>query len=103
MVDKINPVNINKINTEISRIKKSIEEGKASDVDFKEVLNGYINDVNKMQVDADKAIENLVSGEIDDVSKVITAVEEANVAFQMMMQIRNKLTEAYQEIMRMQV
>jgi flagellar hook-basal body complex protein FliE len=103
MVDKINPVNINKITTDVNRIKKSVEDGKTSAADFKEVLNGYINDVNKMQLDADKAIENLVSGEIDDVSKVITAVEEANVAFQMMMQIRNKLTEAYQEIMRMQV
>ncbi|MDD5674145.1 MAG: flagellar hook-basal body complex protein FliE [Chitinivibrionales bacterium] len=70
---------------------------------FKDTLNGFLNDVNEMQVKADQSIEKMVSGEITDVHQVMSAVEEANVSFNMMMEIRNKVMDAYQEIMRMRL
>lgn len=85
---------------ESPQIKKT---GDKSEKDFAEVLKDYIDDVNELQLNADKTIEKMVSGEIEDVHQAVLAVQEANVAFNLMMQIRNKLTEAYQEIMRMQV
>jgi flagellar hook-basal body complex protein FliE len=45
----------------------------------------------------------MVAGEITDVHQVMVAVEEANTAFSLMMELRNKMLDAYQEVMRMQV
>ncbi|MBD3344700.1 MAG: flagellar hook-basal body complex protein FliE [Chitinivibrionales bacterium] len=70
---------------------------------FKDTLKGVMKDVNDMQVKADKSIEKMVAGEITDVHQVMSAVEEANVAFNMMMEIRNKVMDAYQEVMRMRL
>jgi flagellar hook-basal body complex protein FliE len=50
-----------------------------------------------------RSIEKMVAGEITDVHQVMVAVEEANTAFNLMMELRNKMLDAYQEIMRMQV
>lgn len=70
---------------------------------FKDTLKGFIKDVNSLQNHADKSIEKMVAGEITDVHQVMVAVEEANLAFNLMMEIRGKMTDAYQELMRMQV
>ncbi|MBD3321483.1 MAG: flagellar hook-basal body complex protein FliE [Chitinivibrionales bacterium] len=70
---------------------------------FKDTLKGVMKDVNDMQVKADKSIEKMVAGEITDVHQVMTAVQEANVAFNTMMEIRNKVMDAYQELMRMRL
>jgi flagellar hook-basal body complex protein FliE len=70
---------------------------------FKDTLNGFIKDVNSMQVKADESIEKMAAGEITDVHQVMSTVEEANVAFNMMMEIRNKVIDAYQEVMRIRL
>jgi len=70
---------------------------------FKETLNGFLSDVNKMQLKADESIEKMVAGEITDVHQVMNTVQEANVAFNMMMEIRNKVMDAYEEVMRMRL
>lgn len=74
-------------------------EGKS----FKEVLADSIGEVQRLQSDADMTIKKLVSGEIKDVTEVMVAVEKADVSFQTMMAVRNKIVAAYEEIMRMQV
>ena len=56
-----------------------------------------------MQVKADESIEKMAAGEITDVHQVMSTVEEANVAFNMMMEIRNKVMDAYQEVMRIRL
>jgi flagellar hook-basal body complex protein FliE len=71
--------------------------------DFKASLAGMIGQVQSLQEQAARAGERLISGEVEDVHQVMIAAEEASVAFEMMMEIRNKLLEAYQDIMRMQV
>ena len=70
---------------------------------FKETLSTYMKEVNEMQHKADVSIEKMVAGEITDVHQVMNSVQEANLAFNMMMEIRNKVMEAYQEVMRMRV
>jgi flagellar hook-basal body complex protein FliE len=72
-------------------------------VSFKDVMNGFLNDVNGLQQKADESIKRLASGEITDVHQVVTASEEAKVAFNMMMEIRNKVMDAYQEVMRIRL
>ncbi len=70
---------------------------------FKQTLSSFMKDVNSMQVKADKSIEKMAAGEITDVHQVMNTVQEAKVAFNMMMEIRNKVMEAYQEVMRMRL
>lgn len=70
---------------------------------FGDTLKGFLSDVNQMQIKADQSIEKMASGEITDVHQVMSSVEEANTAFNMMMEIRNKCMDAYQEIMRIRL
>lgn len=65
---------------------------------FKEVLMDGLNQVNQMQVDADRAVEQLFAGGDVDPAEVLTAVQKADMTFRLMMQVRNKLVQAYQEI-----
>ncbi|MBN1128919.1 MAG: flagellar hook-basal body complex protein FliE [Chitinispirillaceae bacterium] len=78
--------------------------GPAKDVpSFKETLSSFLNDVNGLQKKADESIQKMAAGEINDVHQVMSSVEEANVAFNMMMEIRNKVLDAYQEVMRIRL
>jgi flagellar hook-basal body complex protein FliE len=56
-----------------------------------------------MQNEADASIEKFAAGEVKDVHQVMTAVSEARTSFNLMLEIRNKTLDAYQELMRMQV
>jgi flagellar hook-basal body complex protein FliE len=65
---------------------------------FKDYLLDSIKQVNSMQQDADKAVETLFTGGDVNPAEVLTAVQKADIAFRMLMQIRNKLVSAYQQI-----
>jgi flagellar hook-basal body complex protein FliE len=62
-----------------------------------------VSKVNDIQVQSDKSIQGLASGENKNLHEVMIAVEKASISFQFMTQVRNKALEAYQEVMRMQV
>lgn len=66
--------------------------------EFKNFLIESLEQVNNMQADADKAVETLMTGGDVNPAEVLTAVQKADLTFRMMMQIRNKLVTAYQEI-----
>ncbi len=68
---------------------------------FDKMVSGYLKDVNQMQHTADKSIQKMVAGEVKDVHQVMLAVGEAKVAFNMMLEIRNKTMEAYQSLIKM--
>ena len=70
----------------------------AAGLSFKDFLLQSLNDVNAMQHAADKAVEQLTTGGDVNPAEVLTAVQKADLAFKMMMQIRNKLVQAYQDV-----
>lgn len=70
---------------------------------FGGVLEQALDTVNDMQTRADRLTEKLATGEVRDIHQVMIAVEQVNIALQLTMQVRNKVIESYQEIMRMQV
>lgn len=70
---------------------------------FDNVLGDLVQDVNAKQLEAGKQVNALLSGEEVPLHRVMIASEEASVSFQLMVEVRNKLLEAYQELMRMQV
>jgi flagellar hook-basal body complex protein FliE len=71
--------------------------------DFSAHLSKALGEVNELQQKADQAIQQLVGEGKGDLQETMIALEKADVSFRLMMQIRNKVLEAYQEIMRMQV
>jgi flagellar hook-basal body complex protein FliE len=77
-----------------SKLAGEQTEGKS----FKNVLIESINDANTLQQPAKRAVEGLFSGEDVNPAEVLTAVQKADLAFRMMMQIRNKLVAAYDEV-----
>ena len=70
---------------------------------FDQVLGNLINEVDSLQKTAEKTTEKLISGELEDVHQVVVAVEEAQTSFRLLMEIRNKMVDAYREVMKMQV
>jgi flagellar hook-basal body complex protein FliE len=77
--------------------------GAAGGASFKDTVKSFLNDVSDKVTQSDQATRDLATGRTNDVSKVVTSVEEANLAMQFTLAIRNKLLDAYTEISRMQV
>jgi flagellar hook-basal body complex protein FliE len=69
---------------------------------FVETLRGAMDQVNQLQGAADTKVGALLQGNGMDVHSAMIAVEKADLSFQLMMQVRNKIVQAYQEISRMQ-
>lgn len=86
---------ISGINTDL----KSNTENKT----FSETLKDAVQSVNQLQKSADKASQELATGRTDNVADVMIAAEKADIALRVMVQVRNKIIDAYQEIMKMQV
>lgn len=70
---------------------------------FKDVLMKNIEEVNRLQQDAQRAVEDLATGRRDDVASVVIAQQKAKQAFELLVQVRNKMLEAYDEIKQMRV
>ncbi len=69
---------------------------------FMETLRGAMDQVNQLQETADTKVGALLQGNGMDVHSAMIAVEKADLSFQLMMQVRNKIVQAYQEVSRMQ-
>lgn len=69
---------------------------------FQSVLGDLVREVHGLQQDANRSIEGLVTGETQNVHDVTTRMAEAGIAFDLMMEVRNKLLDAYQQILQMQ-
>jgi len=70
---------------------------------FAQALQKAIGQVNTAQVQRDRMIDGVVTGEVTQVHDVMVAAEEAKLAFDLMLEVRNKLLESYNQIMQMQV
>lgn len=70
---------------------------------FADLLKEFAGDVNDLQFQAGHAVDMLASGQAADVHQVMIAVGEAGIALDLMLEIRNRVLEGYQELIRMQV
>jgi len=94
-IQGLTPSSLTELNPKVS------STGDSNAPKFDDMLKGFLKDVNQMQNNADESIQKMVAGEIKDVHQVMLAVEEAKVAFNMMLEIRNKTMDAYNELIRM--
>ena len=87
-----------------SGTKKQSKSDEIAAIDYSEKLKAAIDQTNILQQTADHLSAQFVGGESNvDLHEVMISLQKANVSFQSMIQVRNKLVTAYQEIMNMQV
>ncbi len=83
--------------------KPIYKEHEAKKISFSDILSKNINEVNQFLIESQDLNEKLALGQIENVHQVVLAAQKAELAMQFTMQIRNKILDAYNEIMRMTV
>ncbi len=89
--------------SEIRKQKFAPQTDSTSTTSFGDTLTEAIGKVNEMQKSADKQMQAVATGEQTNISEVMIAAEKADIALKLMMTVRNKVIDAYQEVMKMQV
>ena len=84
--------------TDLSSLRPPTQAGSG----FREVLNSAIDDIQQLENQAQAKVAGVLEGNGTDVHSALIAVEKADLSFQLMMQVRNKIVSAYEEISRMQ-
>ena len=70
---------------------------------FVDIVFGKVLEVNSAQRNADQMVHQMLTGEDVNQAEVLTAVQKADMAFRMMLQMRNKLMDAYREVQQIQI
>jgi len=83
--------------------KEQVVSNEESKANFSDVINDAINKVNETQVNANSMIEGLIKGEDVSMHDVMLSVQESQMSMQLMLEVRNKLFDAYQEISKVQL
>jgi flagellar hook-basal body complex protein FliE len=81
-------------------VEKKEEDSKTS---FSDLLQNFIKDVNNDLINAKNIEQDLSLGKIQNIQDAMYQIEKADISFRLLIEIRNKALESYQEIMRMQV
>jgi flagellar hook-basal body complex protein FliE len=71
--------------------------------DFSQVMRDAVKEINQLQTNADEAIAKVQLDNTANIHEAMIALEQAGISFRALMQVRNKIVDAYQEVMRMQV
>ncbi|MDR2883711.1 MAG: flagellar hook-basal body complex protein FliE [Deferribacteraceae bacterium] len=91
---------ISGIDTKPGSAASSPEKGGSS---FSDILKGAVDSVNNVQFEADQVRQKVQRGEIKDIDETMIALQKADVSLKVMLEVRNKILEAYQEVMRTQM
>jgi flagellar hook-basal body complex protein FliE len=81
-------------------IQETLRQATSPSGSFEQAIKEAIKEVSEVQSEAEKAIENFSTGDVKDIHTVVLAMEKADMSFQTLMAVRNKLLSAYEEIMR---
>ena len=95
-VDSIMPI-VKELNIQNS------ESGITNQTSFKDLINKQVNELSQAESANDENIKALITGDVENIHDVLIKTEEARLQLELAMQVRNKVVESYQEIMRMQV
>lgn len=99
MVNKINP--IQNINFSESGVLKKPQN--AEGLSFSNILGNAINNANILELEADDLSLKMAAGQVDNIHEVMVATQKAEISMRYLLEIRNKVLDAYKEIMRMQI
>ena len=80
--------------------KEPVNDGKTN---FAKFVDKYISEVDSLQQESDTAITQLLSGKNQDINSVVAAVAKADISFKLLVNVRNKIIEAYKQTMNMSI
>lgn len=72
-----------------------------ADKSFQNILTEALKEVNSAQINANNSVKDLVAGKTENIHETMIQMQKASISFQMMMEVRNKLMDAYKEIIKM--
>lgn len=101
MMNNIKLTEIRGINNTVNM--KDINKNEKEKHSFRELLVEELQKVNSLQKNSEYLNNKLILGEVENIHQVMIAAEKADLALQLTLQIRNKILDAYNEIMRMQI
>jgi len=99
-MDDLQVKGISSLPLEKAGSEKSVANDPVSD--FKKILSRSVEEVNGLLTTADHSAQEMVAGRMD-IHQAMVAIEQANVSFLLLLQVRNKMMEAYQQIMQLQI
>lgn len=99
----IDPISIATSVTQLTGMAAPARTSDPANGDFTAWLGYQVNEVNSQIIKADDSVRRLALGETDNLHQVMISLEKAKLSFELMVQVRNKLLDAYQDIMRMTV
>ena len=102
-IQKLNAMNVGAVQGAGTGVPATGAADGATGASFKDVLMQNLQEVSALQQDADTKLENFTSGKTANVGEVISASQKASLAFSMLVQIRNKLQDAYDEVKNLKV
>ena len=97
----IDPVSV--VPTALATLNPSQPTGQAHSVGFTDWIGQHLASTNTQLIQADDGVRKLALGEADNLHQVMINLEKAKLSFELVVQVRNKLLDAYQELMRMQI
>ena len=99
------PITINPITSDLPLSLGSKPAGTQQEdrTRFGALLKDAISTVNDLSKQSDREIQKIITGETDELHTAVIAMQRAGISFEMMMQVRNKIVQAYQEVLRMPV
>jgi flagellar hook-basal body complex protein FliE len=103
MSDPLPHLNVIRPTEEVLPVRPVTSADDVKGASFSQYMKEQISRVNEQQKDATTAIEMLATGETQNVGEVMNQVKKAEIAFNMLLEVRNKVQDAYSEIMRMQI
>jgi flagellar hook-basal body complex protein FliE len=84
-------------------LPEALPSTQPADQSFSTILGHMVDEVNSKQVAAANAVNSLQGGGNVSLHQAVITMEEANVSFQLMVEVRNKLLDSYKELMQMQI
>lgn len=103
LVDRGQTVSESRQNQFQKPLQTETSQTNASGQSFADTLKDAVGRVNQLQKDSDRKMQELATGKTTNIPEVMMAAEKADIALRLMMQVRNKIIDAYQEVMKMQV
>lgn len=96
-------MDIRGLSTALPGLQEAASPSPGGDTGFRGVMDRLVQSVTGPQLEADQMVQGLAMGTNDQLHQVLLSVAKADLAFRLMLEVRNRLTEAYQEIQRMQI
>jgi flagellar hook-basal body complex protein FliE len=99
----MNILNLGNVSTKTTLDINKVANENVKGSSFKNFLTDALDKVNQLQIEAENYKKLLATGQVENIHEVMIAAEKANIAMQFTLAIRNKVVDAYREIMRMQI